>query len=74
MTFKEYLFLKRVLGNKPMGFSYIKDQYALQLLQYQTEKYQLCDGAKISEIKKWDLGFLTGKSPSRNWRLVRETT
>ena len=63
MTFNEYLSLRRIFVREYIGYSYFKDQYALQLLQYQIEKKQLRDGIKISDIKNGKLGFLTEKKP-----------
>ncbi len=63
MTFQELDLLLSIYGQRQIGYSYFKDKYALQLLQYQFEQYQLIQGEKIQRIKQWELGFLMNKQP-----------
>lgn len=54
-------FVQGLYHGQKLGFSYFQDKYAIELLRYNLQKYQLEKGANIAEVKKWKQGFLLNK-------------
>lgn len=59
-------FVSGLYDDQNIGFAYFQDKYAVELLRYALQNYQLENGANIAEVKKWKQGFLLSKKPLKN--------